>query len=395
MSNEDLIVPSDTNVGAGSSEAAYREWKRLKKEEEENIDWSKAKVGSAGLYWEPDEDDEDKTTAKLVDIDGEETTIETKIDIGVMKKGNNLSMSVEQGIADYVRELAKDTENKLPDTKVGVMMYYLSEGIAKDFGITWSKAPASLGGGNGRGGNTKEGRAAGKRVMTKKEKNELLAKLSMDYYMEDIQEGNITFDDAVARMKVAMDEKLRLEKLGYYLSPNKTEGVLLYDWKSIVDDTYKSESDFTPLTSASELYTKSKLEVVIPNIFTTYFDDNCKGSNKKLTTELSKSPLIRYVMMEMGKYGVKGSGTSGLKAETGGYQSDETISSNEDILKAVGHKTKGKVVGIHLVKLKTMGMSKPRYVCVDEVVNGKQELFYYGPNDKGTVRAVNSKSSTK
>jgi len=381
MTEENLIVSSEANVGAGSSEAAYQEYKRLKKEEQDSIDWSKAKVGSAGLYWEPDEEGETETTAKLVEKDGSETIITTSIDIGIMKKGNNLSMSVEQGIADYVKELADEETNHLPNTKVGVMMYYLSEGIARDFGTTWSKAPASLGGGNGRGGGSKEGRAAGKRVMSKKEKNELLAKLDMAYYMDDIQVGNITMEDAFAQIKAAMDKKVEVEKLGYYLSPNKTEGVLMYDWKGIVDETYMDVEN-TNHMSASAFYVKNKFEVTIPNLFDTYFADDFKGSNKKLTTEVSKSPLMMSAVMEMAKYNVKGMTNSGYSKEKGSYKPDENkvITSNEDILRLVGHKKKGEVVGIHLVKNKLMGFMKPRWVCVDEVVKGKQHISLYGPN---------------
>ena len=380
MSEKDLVVPSESNVGTASSEAAYQEYKRLKEEERASIDWSKAKVGSAGLYWEPDEDEEE-TTAKLINKDGSETIINTSIDIGIMGKGNNLSLSVEQGIADYVKELADDEDNHLPSTKVGVMIHYLSEGIARDFETIWNRAPASLGGGTGRGGSTKEGRAAGKRVMSKKQKNELLAKMDMNYYMDDIQAGNMSYEDAFDQVKVAMQQKLDLEALGYYLSPNKTEGVLMYDWKSIVDESYKSEDEsVTNGKSASAFYIKYKLEVVLPNIFATYFDNDFKGSNKKLTSELSKSSLLNCVGTQMVKYNVKGLGGSVDPSNDivgGASFEDQKISSDEDILKIIKHKVKGEVKGIHLVKMKVSGMMKPRWICVDECVDGKQTLHLY------------------
>jgi len=378
-----LAVTNDSNVGIATSQEAYQQYKKLLvKETEENSspDLSDWKVGSAGLYWEPDDEE---TTAKLVDKEGNESKISTTIELGLMKKGNNITMSVEQGIADYVKELALDDMNHLPSSKVGVMIHYLSEGIARDFQTTWSAAPASLGGGRGRGGS-KADREAGKRGMSKKEKNQLFAKLDMNNYMDDIQNGSMTYEEAFAEIKSAVDKKVELEGLGYYLSPNKTEGVLLYDWKSIVNETYKAKDD----VEGCKLYMKRKLEVVLPNVFDTYFADNYNGSNKRLTTELSKSPLLKFVVEQMAKYGVKGLGTSGFGDETGGFKQDDNIDSTTDILKAVGHKSKGDVIGVHLVKFKTPGLMKPRWVCVDVFENGMQKLYLYGQEGE-TMTIVN------
>lgn len=336
------------------------------------------KVGGAGLYWQPDDDE---TPAKLVDKDGAETIIETTIDLGVMGKGNNLSLSVEQGVANYVRELGDDLTNHLPNTKVGVMIHYLSEGIARDFGTTWSSAPASLGGGTGRGGSSKTGRAAGQRVMTKKEKNELLNKLDMSNYEEDIQAGRMTLEEAMAEIQKAYARKKQIEDLGYYLSPNKTEGVLHYNWKNIIDKTY---SDVASITG-SGLYVYEKLEVLLPNIYENYFANNREHANRRNCQELIKSDLKGCVMEDAGMFRVAKLKPNAKDPKTGGL-SNEEINSNDDILKLVGHKPKGQVMGIHLAKSKRMGMMKPRYVVVDEYLNGRQNLYLYHANTTTTLK---------
>ena len=357
----------------------------------EEIDYSdeRWKVGSGGLYWQPDDEE---VPAKLVEKDGSETIVATSIDIGVMGKGNNLSLSVEQGIAAYVKELA-DEDNHLPSTKVGVMMHYLSEGIARDFGITWTTAPASLGGGTGRGGRSKEGRALGQRVMSKKDKNKLLAKLDMSYYQEDITAGRITLEDAFAQIAVAFQQKKEIEDLGYYLSPNKTDGVLHYNWRNIIDKSYEDVST----VNGCALYVYHKLEVLLPNVFENYFNNNREHANKKNCAELLKSTLKGFVIEDACNYRIgnfkPNAGSVTIKVdgeektvETGGPKNYE-LNSEDEILKHVGHKVKGEVKGIHLVKMKQSGMMKPRWICVDECINGKQTLSLYDNDSKMTFQS--------
>ena len=56
----------------------------------------------------------------------------------------------------------------------------------------------------------------------------------MEYYDKQIASGEITLEEAFAAIKVAYDKKNEVEKAGYFLSSNKTDGVELYDWKNIV-----------------------------------------------------------------------------------------------------------------------------------------------------------------
>lgn len=336
------------------------------------------KVGSGGFYWE--EDDDGESHAKLVDKDGTEVLVDTSIDIGVMKKGNNITMSVEQGIADYVKELSDD-ENHLPNSKVGVMMYYLSKGIAEDFGVTWTIEPASLGGGR-RGGGSAAGRKAGQRVMSKKDKNKLMDKLDLKNYQEDIQAGRITIEEAMEEMRKAFSKKAELEDMGYYLSPNKTEGVLNYNWKTILDKSY---DDVVSITKGSAYYIYEKIEVLLPNIYQNYYSNDREHSNKKNCQELVKSVLKGTVMEDAGDFRV-GSLKPNFDVKGSGGLSNEPINSEEDILKLIGHTAKGRVMGIHLAKVKKSGMMKPRWVVVDVFADGRQTLYLYDETSTLTLK---------
>jgi hypothetical protein len=287
--------------------------------------------------------------------------------------------------------LADEPTNHLPNTKTGVVVWYLSEGIARDFGTTWDKAPTSLGGGSGRG--SKSDRAKGKRVMTKAEKNNLIERLDMSFYQDDIKSGRMSLDDAFDEIKKAYEEQKRVESLGYYLSPNKTEGVLMYNWKDIVGTTY----DRIPEITGWALYSVNKFEVLLPNVFDNYFKNTHENANKKGCMELVKSALMGCVVEDAVGYkisGFKGSMRTTKEGQRvrmesggkfGGPASGDTINSEEDILNLLDHKVKGQVMGIHLLKNKQPGMMKPRYIVVDEYKDGNQILYLYDNNRSCTI----------
>ena len=120
------------------------------------------KVGHAGLYWEDD------GKAHLVEKDGEDTIVNAEVDLGISGKGKLLVLC-EDGIANIVRELADDESNHLPMSKTGVVVHYVTQGIARDFGITFNRQPTSLGGNRGKSAS-KSGRNAGKRSLRRKKR---------------------------------------------------------------------------------------------------------------------------------------------------------------------------------------------------------------------------------
>ena len=323
-------------------------------------------IGKAvlGLYWNED------GTASLTEKDGSEEIIDTTMELGESGKGQLLTLC-ESGIANTVRELADDEDNHLPNTKTGVVVHYVTEGIARDFGITFNRMPVSLGGGRGRGASRSD-RDAGKRGLSKKEKNKLLEKMELTYYEDAIKSGEITEAEAFAKMSEAFATKRQLESEGYYLSPNKTEGVLLYNWKEYVDSSWKGKAK-NPLFNGSRLYISNKIEVVLPDIYGNYFEDNNSKANKVNTRHLLKSSLAASCLAQAARFGIKGF-SSGQETE---------ITSQQDILDIIGFDKKGTVMGIHLAKLKQPGKMKPRYVVVDVLDGREQRLYLY--HNTGTL----------
>jgi len=324
------------------------------------------KVGHAGLYWDED------GTAHLEDKDGTNTLINSCLELGTSGKGKLLVLC-EEGIANAVRELADNEDNHLPSTKTGIVVHYVTEGIARDFGITFDRQPVSLGGGRGKRGS-KSDREAGVIRLSKQEKNDILDRLDMSYYQADIASGKITMQDAFSMIEENLKKKMEWESKGYYLSPNKTEGVLLYDWKQVVNNCW---GDKSPNKDGAWLYGREKVEVVIPNLYDNYYADGHNKSNRKNCQHLLKSILTNTVLEDANKYGINGF-SNGVWGE-----SDNKITSEKDILDLIEFEKKGKVMGIHLAKLKKAGMMKPRYVVVDVLDDGKQILYLY--DQKGTL----------
>ena len=346
----------DASVQEGKRVSTIKDFfKNYEKEKQEQL-----QVGHAGLYWN------EEGEAHLEDKDGTDTLLNATLELGASGKGKLLVLC-EDGIANAVRELADDDYNHLPSTKTGIVVHYVTEGIARDFGITFDRQPVSLGGGRGKGGS-KNDREAGVIRLSKQEKNDILDKLDMSYYQQDIASGKITIQDAFSMIEENLKKKMEWESQGYYLSPNKTEGVLLYDWKQVVNSSW---GDKCPNKDGAWLYGREKVEVVIPNVFNNYYADNHGKANKKNVQHLLKSSLATTVIEDAFKFGVKSIVSSGTK----NFEQDGDITSEKDILEAIGFDKKGTVMGVHLAKLKKAGMMKPRYVVVD-VLDGKEQILY-------------------
>jgi hypothetical protein len=306
-----------------------------------NLD--KIKVGHAGLYVEE--------TAYEDDI---ETEVIIK-DIELKDKGASCLIACEHGIVDFVKKLSKDKSNHLPNSILGVFIHYLTEGIQRDFNRTWDETPYCL---KGKKSIEVKAREQGKRVLSKKEKNELLEKLTYQYYENDVNSGLISQAEAFQSMAAAAAEKKRLEDAGFFISKNKTEGVSLFDWKQEV-----GEASGNP--DAYKLYNKYHIEPVVPNIASNYFSKEIKV--KKLKDAVNKSILA-------------------------GAKDDMSNPEIYDFLKSIKKYADDvaeikSVKGIHLVKIKRAGMMKPRYVCIEtNNQKGEQVLILLG--DDATFRFV-------
>ena len=141
-------------------------------------------------------------------------------------------LNVEGAVKDLASALAKKREINglnidptefahLPNSLTGVMVYYFCKGLKDDFDIAFAEPPISL---KQRGGSAADKKIAGKkRLLTREQKNELLAKTQMSYYEKDIAAGTMTVEQAMFALKDAYERKANFEEMGYMLPTKKTE----------------------------------------------------------------------------------------------------------------------------------------------------------------------------
>jgi len=160
-----------------------------------------------------------------------DTTAKYELPISSDDKATIL-INVEGAVKDLVSALAKKAEIKgtkidptlfagLPSSLTGVMVHYFVKGIKEDFDIEFAEKPVSL---KPRSTNPFDKKVAGKkRLLTREQKNELLAKTQMSFYEKDIAAGKMTIDQAMYALKDAYERKANFEEMGYILPPKKTE----------------------------------------------------------------------------------------------------------------------------------------------------------------------------
>jgi hypothetical protein len=146
-------------------------------------------------------------------------------------------INVEQAVRDVVVALAKkggddykilegleiDAEklSALPISFTGILVNYFVRGLKEDFGIEFEVEPVSL---RVRGGSMQDRKVSGKkRLLTKEEKNEIIAKMQMTYYENDMMTGKMTIDEVMTSIKTAFEEKKKFEDMGYILPMKKNE----------------------------------------------------------------------------------------------------------------------------------------------------------------------------
>ena len=235
-------------------------------------------VGHAGLYVPAEDDDLDATATKIANTLGAiAETLTNDIPLGIDKGGKTL-LDTEQGIKAFVKDELAGKQNHLPDTEVGIWVHYLTKGIERDFGRTWEKDPKSIAPKKSKDEKKQE---SGGRIITKKEKNILVAKRRWDYWEKLIDAGKVTEEEAEEGMKGAIAEVKRLKELGLYINTNKTKGVQQFDWEKDIAEMW--DGDETKL----EIYKKHKLLPLIPVMEKKYHQ--YYKSNKFVTREWDKS----------------------------------------------------------------------------------------------------------
>lgn len=155
----------------------------------------------------------------------------TKLSISKEEK-ETILINVEKAVRDLIINLAKRNEvegidaddekvSLLPISYTGILIYYFTKGIKEDFNIEFEEQPVSL---KVRGGSKQDRKVSGKkRLLTKEEKNEIIAKMQMTYYETDMMTGKMTIDEVMTSIKTAFEEKKTFEDMGYMLPMKKNE----------------------------------------------------------------------------------------------------------------------------------------------------------------------------
>ena len=262
-----------------SSQATSKKLRELDLIPIPNLD--EMKVGHAGLYQGEEEQEviEEETVTN-------QSVITADIDIKKMA-GLGKVLKVEDGINDFVDALRLDKTNHLPDTITGVWVHYLTKGIEKDFGRTWSKPPVSI---KPKPTELEKKYDEGTRVMSKKEKNNLLAQTDWNFYRDWVKDGDMSKEEAMKRMNAAIEKVEEIEQQGFYLSPKKTEGVKLYDIDKEINIGAKTKN-------GTYLYKSNNIDVIYPNIIQKAQID---GALKKAHyQDIKNSSFSLYTLEEM------------------------------------------------------------------------------------------------
>jgi len=147
-------------------------------------------------------------------------------------KTTTILLNVEEDIKSLIKKLAKrgeigngvdipkDQLSSLPTSITGVVVHFITKGLESEFGIRFENEPRSLKV-RGIASNYDRKVAGKKRLLTREQKNDLLAKTSMTYYEIKIASGEMTVENAMYSIKDAYERKTNFEEMGYIL-PHQT-----------------------------------------------------------------------------------------------------------------------------------------------------------------------------
>jgi hypothetical protein len=165
---------------------------------------------------------------------GDRTPFDNSVPLGSIdsNKPKPILLNVESGVKSLISAIAKNQKidgvdidvekfEKLPNSITGVVMHFVVEGLKNEFSIRFDKDPTSL---TIRGtGNKFDKKVEGKkRLLTRDQKNEILARMDMRFYMDDVMSGKLSTEDAMEGIKEAFNTKKEFEDMGYILPDKKT-----------------------------------------------------------------------------------------------------------------------------------------------------------------------------
>jgi len=167
---------------------------------------------------------------KLEEVKTSTTRVVQQLPINLTK--TTILVSVEDSIKELLSHLAKKEDighsidispedfKHLPNSITGVIVHYIVKGIKEDFGLEFEKQPKCL----TYNASKFDKKVAGKkRLLTREQKNELLAKTQMSYYDDKISSGEMTIESAMYAIKDAYERVQAFKDIGYILPPEKTK----------------------------------------------------------------------------------------------------------------------------------------------------------------------------
>ena len=161
------------------------------------------------------------STAEVVQqlpIDNEvKTTILISVEENIKKLLSKLASKEEIG---WGIDTSPEEFQHLPNSITGVIVHYIIKGIREDFGFEFEKQPKCLTYNISRFDKKVAGK---KRLLTREQKNELLAKTQMSYYDDKINTGEMTIESAMYAIKDAYERVQSFKEIGYILPPEKTK----------------------------------------------------------------------------------------------------------------------------------------------------------------------------
>lgn len=166
-------------------------------------------------------DEVKSSTAEVVQqlpIDNEvKTTILISVEDNIKKLLSKLASKEEIG---WGIDTSPEEFQHLPNSITGVIVHYIIKGIKDDFGFEFEKQPKCLTYNQSKFDKKVAGK---KRLLTREQKNELLAKTQMSYYDDKISSSEMTIESAMYAIKDAYERVRAFKDIGYILPPEKTK----------------------------------------------------------------------------------------------------------------------------------------------------------------------------
>lgn len=248
-----------------------------------------------------------------------------------------------------------------PSTYTGIFLYYVCKGLYEDFGIWFKTPPVSLKQ-KKQSNKLQKSYNDGGRVITNKAAKELRKMADMNTYMPDITAGKMTMDDAITKMKAAVEEMQKLMDLGIEL-PTTATGKVRYFKEEVEAREDKDKED-----NRYEIFKQGKLEIKIPRV-----------------QEEMRFKVLNHKKYKTDVYNIKSSGNPlhhpellKIEDETGSLSAKDILLKCEMAQKEINEvDSKAAIINCHVVKYKKSGTGRQRFICFDCQSKEKGQFLVY------------------